>query len=281
MRQRPAMPRASDRSIERRAAVPVSKRALLVSASVICATAALIVCLPRGWVAAGDSTGTRRSAIEVAGQSNAALSREGADPRGSKSGRAHAAELSDAAAHDAASSDEVGATQPTRVVPSVVELPADDTDKPLRSSGGIGGSTFGFDFFSHISTRPPSNPPDGRFVDHHPDGGLSVEGMYEGGARDGDWSSYYADGSLRLDGQYVDGKRVGRWKAYHPSGQLMGEGEYGGGLREGEWVLYYSNGLVKEQGLFEHDLRHGPWQFYDGFGQLEARSGLYRYGRLL
>ncbi len=281
MRQRPATPRASDRSIERSAGVPVSKRALLISASVICATSALIVCVPRHWVSAADSIGARHSATVVAGRGIAALSPSGADERVSQSGRALAAELSDAEAQDAASNSEVGDTQPTRVVPSTVGLPDDDTDEPLRPSEGIGGSTFGFDFFSHISKRAPAAPPDGRFVDRHPDGGLAVEGMFEGGDRERDWASYYPDGSLRLDGQYVDGKRVGRWKAYHPSGQLMGQGEYSGGLREGVWVLYYSNGLVKEQGVFEHDLRHGPWQFYDGFGQLEARSGFYRYGRLL
>jgi len=281
MRQRPATPRASDRSIERSAGDPVSKRALLISASVICATSALIVCVPRHWVAAADASGARHAATEVAGRGTSALSRSGADERVSQSGRPLAAELSVAEAQDAASSGEVGVTEPTRVVPSTVGLPDDDTVEPLRPLGGIGGSTFSFDFFNHISSRPPSSPGDGRFVASHPDGALAVEGMFEGGERERDWASYYPDGSLRLEGQYVDGKRVGRWKAYHPSGQLMGEGEYSGGLREGAWVLYYSNGLVKEQGYFEHDLRHGPWQYYDGFGQLEARSGFYRYGRLL
>lgn len=281
MRQRPATPRAFGRSNERSAGVEVSKRARLVGTSLLCAAALLVICIPRGWVAADDSTDARQRAAASAGRSNAPLSRAVAEQKPSRPGRALRAELSDPSAEDAAATSDSGAVQPTRVVPSDVGLIGDGPVEPVRSALGFGGNIFGFDLFAHIGQRGASRQPDGPYVAYHPEGGLAVEGSFENGERDGDWASYYTDGAVRLDGQYSDGKRVGRWKAYHPNGQLMGEGEFSGGLREGVWVLYYSNGLVKEQGVFEHDLRHGPWQYYDTFGQLEARSGFYRYGRLL
>jgi hypothetical protein len=281
MRQRHATSRASDRSNERHAGIAASKRALLTGASVVTVVVVLVVCCPRRWVAATDSTDAHQRAAEANRQSTIALHPVGSRSRASDTRRGRAAELSDPAAEDAAASGNAGAAQPTRVAPSASAFTGEDTGEQSRSSSRFGGNTFGFDFFTHIGQRSSTRPPDGPYLLYHPEGGVAVEGLYENGEREGDWASYYPDGSLRLDGQYVDGKREGHWKAYHPSGQPMGEGEYSGGLREGLWVLYYSNGLIKEQGVFEHDLRHGPWQYYDGFGELEARSGFYRYGRLL
>ncbi len=146
----------------------------------------------------------------------------------------------------------------------------------LRPTAG-GGHTFGFEFYLRGGQRG-DRPTDGPFVERFADGGLALEGGFRNGERDGDWTSYHPDGSVRLEGQYEAGRRVGRWRAFHPGGQLLGEGSFENHLREGVWVLYYTNGLVKERGVFEHDLRHGPWEFMDTFGQLEARSGYYRYG---
>ena len=142
-------------------------------------------------------------------------------------------------------------------------------------------SSFGFDFQRRGTGATRQRPTDGGFLEHYGDGALAVEGQYQDGERAGEWSSWHPDGALQLEGQYEDGRRVGRWKAYHPNGQLLSEGQYQGGEREGQWVTYYSNGQIKEQGLFEGGLRTGPWQFFDRFGQLEARSGTYRHGRLL
>lgn len=122
---------------------------------------------------------------------------------------------------------------------------------------------------------------DSRFLERYPDGSLAVEGEYLDGERAGDWTSWHPEGSVQLEGQYAGGERVGRWRSYHPNGQLQSEGPYSGGQREGSWVTYYSNGQVKEQGMFEGGLRTGPWQFFDRFGQPEARTGIYRFGRML
>lgn len=281
MRKRTATPRARDRSNERFAARQGSQRALLWGVSMTCGLVALVVCLPERWVVAGDSSDARSQAHAVARRGTAALSRAEVNQRSSGQSRAIAVDLDDSANQGAASNGDFDAAQPARLASAGVEPARLDSDENARSRSALGGNTFGFDAFAHVGPSTPSRPADGPFVDHYPDGGVAVEGRYEQGEREGDWDSYYPDGSLRLEGQYSAGKKVGRWKAYHPSGQLLGEGEYSGGLREGNWVLYYSNGLVKEQGVFEHDLRHGPWQYYDAFGQLEARSGFYRYGRML
>ena len=170
---------------------------------------------------------------------------------------------------------------PRSVQSSSVDLGDEDggQGESLRPSSGS-GHTFGFEFHVRGGQRG-DRPTDGTFVERFADGGLALEGGYRNGERDGDWTSYHPDGSVRLEGQYEAGRRVGRWRAFHPGGQLLGEGSFENHLREGLWVLYYTNGLVKERGVFEHDLRHGPWEFMDTFGQLEARSGYYRYGSRL
>jgi hypothetical protein len=264
--------------LERCAGVAALRQVLLAGAVALCAGVTLVLCLPEQWVSATDWSGRRQDTSGAAGRGTVALSRSGDDLRAGAANRALSADLSDSVGPEAAA-DGGAEEAPSAVDPTASGLGG--ADRRTSSRPGLGGSKFGFDFFAHLGGRAPSAPPEGSFKDYFPDGGVAVDGFYENGQRQGEWAGYYPDGSLRLEGQYVDNRREGKWKAYHPSGELMGEGHFNGGFREGTWVLYYSNGLLKENGVFEHDLRHGPWQYYDGFGQLEARSGFYRHGRML
>lgn len=67
---------------------------------------------------------------------------------------------------------------------------------------------------------------DGLFVEYHPNGSVSSEGMYEEGLETGIWKDYHENGVLAAEGAYREGREVGVWRFYDEQGELEEELDY-------------------------------------------------------
>jgi uncharacterized protein len=133
------------------------------------------------------------------------------------------------------------------------------------------------------------------FKGYHPDGGLSVEGVYmDEGSKEGLWKYYYEDGTLDTEENFEKGELAGKqryhrvngdlsaeyevytrngttyraFKRFHPTGGIRQEGVQNDGSLEGEFRRYYADGTLETVEYYLNDSRQGWQDFLDPDGKL-------------
>jgi len=70
----------------------------------------------------------------------------------------------------------------------------------------------------------------GKVIDYHENGNISVEGQYNKGKEYGKWIFYYENGNILTEGEYKEGDKDGEWVRYHENGKIMIKEQYDNGV---------------------------------------------------
>lgn len=121
----------------------------------------------------------------------------------------------------------------------------------------------------------------GETISYYEDGITPKERyFYQNGIRTGKAFAYYLNGKKSVEGEFEGDAKNGLWQYFHDNGQLAETGNYETGLRTGTWQRYHPNTVLKSKGLFINDVEDSVWHYFDDRNRL-AEKETWRKGKLM